>query len=526
MRNQIISKRKIAPTNYTIAYCENLHITPKNIICCNIRTTTWGATRCINIYKISIKLFTPVVDSLAYGVRNNCIKKYRGLYSPISSGRRTYLVQTIGINYSTYSFASAMKTYRNFATEPYSTKEPQVTEVKKNYIGETKNDKSSTHIPVNKISYSEICDIEMLKKGLSRLKGKKSPGVDGLTKADITVERLKKLQKDLKRQRYQPKPSKRILIPKSNGGTRYLGIASSIDKVVQAMILELLTPIVDPIFYQNSFGFRPNKGCHDALRYIKYSWQNVTWVINVDIEKCFDKIKHELLLKMLNDYMDQPTVELVRKLCKAGYAEVGTLADPTSTVEGTPQGSLISPILCNIYLHALDKFIAEELLPKHNFGEVRASSLEYKREHWFNADDKKIIEVYPELEKSIKRIKHNRALDKNLSRTDKNDPNFSRLYYARYADDFILGYVGTKKNANEIFEVIQTFLKDKLFFTCNKSKTGVVHSSVHTKYLGTRIRWVPGYRKRVRDHDSLITKSTMTPLNRPSLTAPTKDIFE
>jgi group II intron reverse transcriptase/maturase len=366
----------------------------------------------------------------------------------------------------------------------------------------------------------------MLKQGLSKLKKNKSSGVDGLTKADITLERLKKLQKDLKMQKYQPKPSKRVPIPKPNGGTRYLGIASSIDKVVQATILELLIPIADPIFYDSSFGFRPNKGCHDALRHIKYHWQNVTWVINVDIEKFFDKRNHQLLLDMLGDYMDQPSVELVGKLCKAGYVEVGTIADPSSTVEGAPQGSLISPILCNIYLHALDKFIAEELLPKHNFGEVRASSLEYKREHWLNAEDKKILEVYPELEKSIKRVKHNRALDKNISRTNKNDPNFSRLYYVRYADDFILGYVGTKQTANEIYVEIETFLKEQLKFSCNQTKTGVVHSSVHTKYLGTLICWVPGYRKRVKDHESLINRSTMISLNRPSLTVPIKDIFE
>lgn len=526
VRTQIISERNIAPANYTIAYCENLHTTPKNKICCNIRTTTWGATRSININNVSIKLLTSVVSSLAYGVRSNSIKKYCDLLSPIKSGWRPYSVQTIRINYPTHSPTSAMITYRNFTTEPFSTKEPQVTEVK-NIIGEIKkSNNSSTRIPVNKISYSEICDIEMLKKGLSRLKSNKSPGVDGLTKADITVERLKKLQKDLKMQKYKPKPSKRAPIPKPNGGTRYLGIASSIDKVVQATILELLTPIVEPIFYKNSFGFRPNRGCHDALKHIKYNWQNVTWVINVDIEKCFDKINHQLLLEMLDDYMDQPTVELVGKLCKAGYVEVGTIADPTYMIEGTPQGSLISPILCNIYLHVLDKFIAEELLPKHNFGEVRASSLEYKREHWFNADDKKIIEVYPELEESIKRVKHNRALDKNISRTDKNDPKFSRLYYVRYADDFLLGYVGSKKTANDIYEEIQNFLKEKLAFNCNKSKTGVVHSSVHVKYLGTLIRWIPGYIKRVKDHEFLISKSMMTPLNRPSLTVPIKDIFE
>lgn len=123
-------------------------------------------------------------------------------------------------------------------------------------------------------------------------------------------------------------------------------------------------------------------------------------------------------------------------------------------------------------------------------------------------------------------MKHNRAIDKGLSRTDKNDPNFSRLYYVRYADDFLFGHVGPKKIANDIYLIVENFLKDTLFFTCNKSKTGILHGSQHIKYLGTLVRWSPSYISKTKDHKSLVTKSEKVPLNRPSLTIPTKDIFK
>jgi len=120
-----------------------------------------------------------------------------------------------------------------------------------------------------KILYSQVFDIVSLTAGYDRTKAN-IRGIDGEVKADISETRLANLAKDLKRQTYKPKPNKRISIPKPGGGVRYLGIASAIDKVVQGTILNLLEPLTERIFYENSGGFRPNKGCHNLLHKIKY----------------------------------------------------------------------------------------------------------------------------------------------------------------------------------------------------------------------------------------------------------------
>jgi group II intron reverse transcriptase/maturase len=522
-RNQIIFERNNPLASYVIVNYENLHITLKDITCCNIHLTTWKTTR--NIFNVLIKSILFAEVGLDYGVKSNSIKLGRSLDNSLNIGRRLYSIETIRLNYSIHSFTGVRKTNRRFTKNAMvldNIKEPQKIEVIN--IEEIKNNKKSMYIIGTKIFYSEICDIDTLKKGLSRIKGNRSLAIDGLIIADISDKRLKKLIKDLKTQKYRPKPSKRVLISTSNKDTRYLGIASAIDKVVQAALLELLTPVVESKFYDNSYGFRPNRGCHDALRNIKYKWQNVTWVINGDIERSFnnDKIRYKLLLKKLSDFMDQPAVELVGKFCKAGYIDISFLVDPTVTLEKTLQSSLISPILCNIYFHALDKFVVKKLLPKYNFEKTQAKNLKYK----YSVVDKKLLEGYTKFKESIKRVKYNRALAKKLFFIDRHEPNFNRLYYVRYANNFILGYVGPKKKACVIYKTIQNFLKGKLFFTCNETKKSIVHSSVHSTYLGTLICWMPGYKKRMKYQESQVTQFMMILLNRPSLTAPIKDIFK
>ena len=139
-------------------------------------------------------------------------------------------------------------------------------------------------------------------------------------------------------------------------------------------------------------------------------------MIKVNFEKCFEKVNYELLLTQLKNYMDQSCVELVGKLCKAGYCDIEGLADPTFTIKNIPQRSLISSVLCNIYLHSLDAYIVEELLSKYNFGDIKTSCLKCKCEYELASKNKKFLSVSLESEEGLKQAKFNRALDKGLSK--------------------------------------------------------------------------------------------------------------
>jgi len=342
------------------------------------------------------------------------------------------------------------------------------------------------------IKYADVIDIANLRNGLERTKASASPGLDNVRKSEFTEEKLTKLHKELVSQTYQPKPTKRVPIPKPDGGTRFLGISSQRDKVVQGALLVLLEGRLEKVFSPISYGFRPGKNCHLALKHIKTKWQNITWFINVDIKKCFDTINHKILLKNLSLHVDQATVELVSKMIAVGYVEFpGGLKEDSLSV-GTPQGSLISPILCNLYLDNLDRFISENLLPVWNEGDERSFVSGYQSRKSLDNQDKAMVEKYPELEGQIGRIKHNRWLDEGLGSRDPQDQKFRRLGYVRYADDFMLGFCGTKAEADNIFAEIQTFLEKELKFQINSEKSSVSHSGENgTLFLGTFIKYIP-----------------------------------
>lgn len=342
-----------------------------------------------------------------------------------------------------------------------------------------------------KITYKDFISIENLNLGLARAKDGVSPGLDGKVEKTLTEKRLVKLHKDLAAQSYKPTPSKRVAVPKSGGGIRYLGIASQIDKVVQGALLNKLEPLFENIFLNASFGFRPNRGCHNALKEIKYGWKGVTWVIKIYIEKCFDKISHVILLRKLENYCDQSTLELIRKLLKVGYVDIHNLADRQEyNVEGIPQGSLISPIFCNIFFHELDEYIIQELLPMYNRGKSRRKDPVYSKRYTLTDTDKSILEVYPQLKKALLRVKHNEFVtgEKFLA-LDSSDPNFRRLHYVRYADDFLLGFTGPRREALEIQEAIVSKLST-LELQVNQDKSQVYHSNDRgIKYLGVYLRY-------------------------------------
>lgn len=162
---------------------------------------------------------------------------------------------------------------RNFSTDKHDSMEPgeNLVELNKDVVSPNCPTTVENYpIEITKINYAEIYNLDNLKEGLKLVKNKKSVGVDGVTKAEISEEKLIKLQKDLKKQKYKPKPSRRVCIPKPDGTQRYLGIASSIDKVVQAVLVNKLTPLVEPLFSDSSYGYRPKRGCHDALHKVRH----------------------------------------------------------------------------------------------------------------------------------------------------------------------------------------------------------------------------------------------------------------
>ena len=206
--------------------------------------------------------------------------------------------------------------------------------------------------------------------------GNMTPGTDGKTIDQMSVQRIEKLIESLKTEAYQPKPARRVYIPKKNGKERPLGIPSFEDKLVQEVIRMILEAIYEEHFEYTSHGFRPHRSCHTALTQVQEKFTGVKWFIEGDIKGFFDNINHDILVDTLKERIsDERFLRLIRKFLKAGYIERWRFQN---TYSGTPQGGIISPILANIYLDRFDKYI-KEYAEKFNKGERRRISSEYRR---------------------------------------------------------------------------------------------------------------------------------------------------
>jgi hypothetical protein len=200
-----------------------------------------------------------------------------------------------------------------------------------------------------------MADVNVLLMAYSKIKsnpGNMTPGVDSMTLDGINLKWFEKLSKDLQTGAFQFQPARRVEIPKASGGTRPLGVASPRDKIVQEAMRLVLEAIYEPVFSVHSHGFRPNKSCHSALKEIKNTFTAVNWYIEGDISKCFDSFDHKLLIKAVSRRVaDRVFMDLMHKALKAGYIFLDKHFSPTI---GTPQGSIISPILCNVLMHEFD----------------------------------------------------------------------------------------------------------------------------------------------------------------------------
>jgi RNA-directed DNA polymerase len=312
-------------------------------------------------------------------------------------------------------------------------------------------------------------------------KGRRTPGIDGVTVKSIqsstggVTEYLERLQEELRSRMYRPSPVRRKLIPKRGkpGTFRPLGIPTVKDRVVQAALKQLLEPIFEAGFSPVSYGFRPGKACRDAIEHIRVTIRPqyhkgeqllihppYQWVIEGDIAGCFDHIDHHLLMDRVRKRIkDIKVLRLVRAFLKAGVLAESSFE---RTPMGTPQGGILSPLLANIML----------------------SAIEERYQRW----------VRPQVNRWGRRIANpkragtgNRQLDRQKGR-----PVF---YPIRYADDFIVLVSGAEEDALQEKENLAVFLRESLKLSLSEEKTLVTPVTKGFLFLGhwIRLRWDDRY---------------------------------
>lgn len=317
--------------------------------------------------------------------------------------------------------------------------------------------------------------------------GSTTKGSDGRSIDEMSLARIETLIASLKDESYQPHPSRRVHIPKKNGKTRPLGIPAFEDKLVQEVVRMILEAIYEGHFETTSHGFRPKRSCHTALLHIQKTFSGAKWFIEGDIKGFFDNIDHDVLVGILRERIsDDRFIRLIRKFLKAGYVEDWTFHN---TYSGMPQGGIVSPILANIYLDKLDKYV-KEYIRHFDMGTKRrpgkeSNDLANERKRTV----RKLKKVKDGTEKAalvarLKAIEQERAA---FPSGDEMDGSYRRLKYIRYADDFILGIIGSKEDVLRIKEDIKSFLSESLALELSEEKTLITHTGKSAKFLGYEI---------------------------------------
>lgn len=317
--------------------------------------------------------------------------------------------------------------------------------------------------------------------------GSTTKGSDGRSIDGMSLARIETLIASLKDESYQPHPSRRVHIPKKNGKMRPLGIPAFEDKLVQEVVRMILEAIYEGHFETTSHGFRPKRSCHTALLHIQKTFNGAKWFIEGDIKGFFDNIDHDVLVQILRERIsDDRFIRLIRKFLKAGYVEDWTFHN---TYSGTPQGGIVSPILANIYLDKLDKYV-KEYIRHFDMGTKRrpgkeSNDLANERKRTV----RKLKKIKDGTEKAalvarLKAIEQERAA---FPSGDEMDGSYRRLKYIRYADDFILGVIGSKEDALRIKEDIKSFLSESLALELSEEKTLITHTGKSAKFLGYEI---------------------------------------
>lgn len=335
-------------------------------------------------------------------------------------------------------------------------------------------------LPLNEL-YRQLFNPGLYLLAIGRLyanHGAMTPGVDGETVDGTSLATIERVIDAVRHERYRFRPVKRVYIPKKNGKKRPLGLPTWTDKIVGEVIRLLLEAYYEPRFSRNSHGFRPGKGCHTALRDVANTWTGTTWFIEGDISDCFGTLDHDVMLATLaRNIHDNRFLRLMRNMLQAGYLEEWIW---NATLSGAPQGGVVSPVLSNIYLDRLDRYVETVLIPEYTRGRIRADNPTYKRVGSALRRARRLGDrtAARELRQQLR----------SMPSMDPQDPGYRRLRYTRYADDTLLGFTGPRAEAEQIKARLAAFLRDDLALELSPEKTLITHARTEkSAFLGYQI---------------------------------------
>jgi len=341
-------------------------------------------------------------------------------------------------------------------------------------------DRGKRKLPLDDV-YRQLYNPDMSLRSYAKLyrnDGAMTPGTTEETVDGMSQDKIAKIIEAIRFERWPWIPVRRVEVPKRKGGKRPLGMPTWSDKMVQDVIRSILEAYYEPQFSDHSHGFRPNRGCHTALTEIHNVWLGTKWFIEGDIKGCFDNIEHPILMHILRaNILDNRLLRLIEGALKAGYCEEWTYHPSLS---GSPQGGIVSPILSNIYMDRLDKFVEETLIPEYTRGRKRGLNPPYKQ--------KASLAEYYRKKGQLEKAEDLRREMQQYPSQDPKDPEYRRLRYVRYADDFLLGFAGPMTEAKEIKDKITTFLGTELKLTLSAEKTLITHANTdRARFLGYEI---------------------------------------
>lgn len=329
-------------------------------------------------------------------------------------------------------------------------------------------DRGQKGLPLERL-YRQLYNPELYLRAYGKLYANKGAMTKGSTSETVDKMSLAKIDRmiaEIRQERYRWQPVRRIYIPKRNGKRRPLGMPSWSDKLLQEVIRSILEAYYEPQFSDHSHGFRAGRGCHSAMHEILFKWKGIKWFIEGDIRSFFDRIDHSILLRILRQNIhDNRFLRLLENLLQAGYLEDWRYH---KTHSGVPQGGIVSPILSNIVLNQFDKFVEQTLIPAYTRGKRRKTNPPYGALTREASKARKIGD--------LERARQLNLAAQKMPSRDPNDPNFRRLKYVRYADDWLIGFVGTKAEAQDIKQKITTFLQEQLKLELSQEKTLITHA--------------------------------------------------